>query len=173
MNRAVLTTSGIVLSAIIALTAGCAKKSENIDVKPLTGAEVSAESVWLRITGESPYTAYSFWPGHEGLQPGQAPHGPFHKVFVNHTLAAGLPAAEGLAPAGSIIVKENYSKAKEMTGITVMVKAAGYAPDENDWFWAKYSPAGEVQAAGQPGGCISCHAGMKQNDYVIIQPLME
>ena len=156
---------------LAALLGSCSKKAENTNVEPLTASNVTDKTVWERITAESDYTSYSFWPNHEGMSPGQAPHGPFHKVYINNTLAAALPIKGGIVPEGSIIVKENYSKAKEFTGTTVMVKVKNYAPEINDWFWAKYSPQGETQASGQPKGCISCHEGMKKNDYIIIHPL--
>ncbi len=54
------------------------------------GTMVSAEmpspdpdALWGHITKESPYTKWGFWPDHQGMQPGRAPHGPLHKVFVN------------------------------------------------------------------------------------------
>ncbi len=41
------------------------------------------DSLWKHITKESPYTKWGFWPDHQGMQPGRAPHGPLHKVYVN------------------------------------------------------------------------------------------
>jgi hypothetical protein len=149
----------------------CSKNRENIDVESFTKDNISAEALWTRIYSESKYTSYKFWPDHQGMHPGQAPHGPFHKVYINNSVARALPVQNRTIPYGGIIVKENYSKTKELAAITVMVKVEGYAPENNDWFWAKYSAAGAVQAEGQPGGCISCHEGMKKNDYIIIQPL--
>ena len=64
--------------------------------------------------------------------------------------------ADATAPEGSVIVKVN-----------------GYDPDNRDWFWAMYEPDGTVLAEGSPGGCISCHEGMRSNDFVIINPLDE
>jgi len=57
---------------------------------------------------------------------------------------------------------------------TVMFKREqGYAPDSNDWFWAKWMADGEfdttpdgVPLAGRVQGCISCHAGAEGNDFV-------
>jgi hypothetical protein len=149
----------------------CNSKEENLNLAPLTPASISDESLWKRITEETSYTDYSFWPGHEDLKPGQAPHGPFHKVYVNNTLISALPVDNDQVPDGSIIVKENYSLSKQLSAITVMAKVNGYDPTHNDWFWAKYSAIGVSQAAGKLNGCINCHIGMKRNDYIIIQPI--
>ena len=39
--------------------------------------------LWNYITKVSPYQEWSFWPDHQGMQEGRAPHGPLHKVYVN------------------------------------------------------------------------------------------
>ncbi len=41
------------------------------------------DALWKYITIESPYTKWGFWADHQGMQPGRAPHGPLHKVYVN------------------------------------------------------------------------------------------
>jgi len=148
---------------------GGAEPAEELD--PLSEEEINGKRLWTRISEEHDYRDYSYWPGHEGLQPGQAPHGPYHKVFVNPTLYNALPVEDKTVPDGGIIVKENYSADEQLASLTVMSKVEGYNPEAGNWFWAKYGPDGEIQAEGTPNGCISCHAGMKQNDYVIIRPL--
>ena len=121
------------------------------------------DAVWQYITKISPYTGWSFWPDHQGLQKGNAPHGPFHKVYVNDLAlrSEGAPVQYG-----SIIVKENYSKRKVLMNITLMYKVQGYNPVAGDWFWAKYSPAGEASSYGKVRGCIGCHGGTN-NDYIL------
>jgi cytochrome c551/c552 len=52
-----------------------------------------------------------------------------------------------------------------------MRKEQGFAPQEGDWFWAKYKPDGTVEAAGQPAGCLSCHGAVRSNDYVFTFPV--
>ena len=82
-----------------------------------------------------------------------------------------MPSSEKKAPHGSIIVKENMNADREVTGITVMAKVNGYDPESVDWFWAAYTPDGSSRAAGKLGGCIGCHEGMADNDFVIIRQL--
>lgn len=123
------------------------------------------QALWNYITKVSPYRNWSFWPDHQGMQPGRAPHGPLHKVYVNdRALHSVKPPVQN----GSIIVKENYNKAKELVAITVMYKAPGYNPGVGDWFWVKYTPDGKAKPFGKPKGCISCHGTKANNDFIIV-----
>jgi len=123
------------------------------------------DALWQYITKDSPYTEWSFWPDHQGMQPGRAPHGPLHKVYVNDR------ALNSLRPPvqyGAIQVKENYSKSKELKAITVMYKVLGYNPKDGDWFWVKYTPKGKAGPFGKPKGCIGCHGTRANNDFILV-----
>jgi len=156
----------IFISAI--LISAC---KEEAKLTPLSSSEISGERLWERISVDSEYTDYSFWPDHEGINPGQAPHGVNHRIFINRDLKEALPIDNRIAPFGTIIVKENMNIDLKVVKITVMAKVDGFNSDGGNWFWAAYSPEGEVQAEGTPKGCVSCHVGMKNNDYVIVRPL--
>lgn len=160
-------------AAALALTAASCSRKTSRDLPALGREEISGERLWNRIKVESDFEDWAFWPGHEGIQPGQAPHGPFHEIYVNGVLLSALPTASRTAPAGSIIVKENRNADREVTAVTVMAKVEGFAPDAGDWFWARYDTSGKVQAEGRIQGCVACHAGMKDNDYVIVRLLDE
>jgi len=161
----------MLLPALLVLfAAGCAKEKEPI-LPPLTGQEISGERLWKRITVDSDWDTYAHWPGQEGLIPGQSPHGKFHEVYINASLASALPIASRTAPNGSIIVKENFTADKKLSNVTVMAKVTGYNPEYGDWFWAKYDPQGKVAAEGKVKECYECHAGVKDNDYVILWQL--
>lgn len=140
-------------------------------LEPLEASEISSEGLWQRITEESDYSSYAFWPGHEGELPGQAPHGVLHRIYVNRTLLEALPAADRMVPAGSIIVKDNLDASRNLLSITVMAKIDGFDPENGDWYWAAYNPDGTTRAAGALESCISCHEGLKSNDYVIVRQL--
>ncbi len=149
----------------------CSNKAEEPYLEPLQKSEVSGNAIWNRITVESSFKNYSEWPKDSGLQPGQSPHGVWHRVFANNSLFDALPVADSTAPEGSLIVKENFDSSKKLGSITVMAKVKGYDPESGDWYWAMFDPEGKVLKEGSPGGCISCHAGMRSNDFVIINPL--
>ncbi len=160
----------ILLAVLLAVAGGCAKEKETV-LPPLTREEINGERLWKRITVETDWDTYSRWPGQEGLIPGQSPHGRFHEVYVNAPLSTALPIASRIAPNGSIVVKENFTADKKPAGVTVMAKVAGYDPDHGDWFWAKYDPKGKIGAAGKIEACYECHAGVKDNDYIILWQL--
>jgi hypothetical protein len=151
------------------LTLACQQTLEEPPV--LEKNEISGERLWRRITEETDYKRYSFWPGHEGVQPGQSPHGRFHRVYINKILKDALPISTGVAPPGSVIVKENLTSDRVATAVTVMAKVAGYDPENNDWFWVYYSIDGRIENEGAIEFCIECHRGMRENDYVIIRRL--
>ena len=124
-----------------------------------------ADALWKYITEISPYKDWGFWDDHDGMQPGSAPHGPFHKVYVNDVL---LKAASVPVPYGSIQVKESYNNDKEFVAITVMYKVKGFNPSAGDWYWVKYSLDGKGGPAGKIQGCIGCHAVKAKNDYILV-----
>ena len=156
---------------VLAIALSGCRSYEEPSFKPLAVDDISAETLWKRIAEETDFKRYSYWPGHEKIQPGQAPHGPFHRVFINRALLDGLPSPDRHAAEGSIIVKENLNSDQKVTGLTVMAKVTGFDSEAGDWFWASYSPEGEARRAGKLEGCIQCHAGMEDNDFVIIRLL--
>ena len=121
--------------------------------------------VWNYITKVSPYTKWAFWPDHQGVQPGRAPHGPFHKVYVNDR---ALNSTRPPLQYGSMQVKESYSKDMKLMNITVMYKVHGYNPPDGDWYWAKYTPEGKAISHGKPRNCIGCHGTRAKNDFVVV-----
>ncbi|MFV0422043.1 cytochrome P460 family protein [Oleidesulfovibrio sp.] len=125
--------------------------------------EPEGKALWTYISETSPYTQWGQFDEHNGMQPGNAPHGTMHALFVNNI---GL-ASKGQAQYGTIMVKANYGADNLLKAFTVMYKSKGYGQDTGDWFWAKYSPEGEVQAEGQPKGCVGCHKSMKDNDWTM------
>lgn len=123
------------------------------------------DALWKYITKDDPYTQWGFWPDHQGMQPGRAPHGPLHKVYVNdRALKSSRPPVQY----GSIAVKENYGKDKKLKAITVMYKLQGFNPGDGDWYWAKYSPEGKADKFGKPAGCVGCHGTRANNDFILV-----
>lgn len=148
------------------------RRRKKIDIKPpLTKEEIGGERLWRRFTEEENYEKYPFWPGHEGIQQGQSPHGDLHTVYIHPILFDALPIKDKVVPDGGMIIKCNMNAEKEIVAFTVMAKVEGYNPEANDWFWAKMSKDGEVEAEGKIKGCIECHSILKENDYVILYQL--
>lgn len=129
-----------------------------------------AEALWQHITKESPYTEWGFWDDHKDIQPGNSPHGPFHRVYVNDVL---LNAESVPVPYGSIQVKESFDANKNKTNITVMYKVEGFNPQAGDWFWARYTLEGKPGPAGKIQGCIGCHGVKAANDYITVHTIQK
>ena len=125
----------------------------------------NADALWEYITKDSPYSKWSFWPDHQGMQPGRAPHGPLHKVYVNGPL---IGSPQPPVAYGSIQVKENYSSNQKLKAITVMYKIQGFNPADGDWFWVSYSPDGKAEEAGKVEACIGCHGTRSKNDFILV-----
>jgi len=114
--------------------------------KDLPGAEGGA--VYQYITETNSYEQWALWPGKGRFYPGTEPHGALLTTHVNETALEALKIGQK-PPEGSIIVKENYTPAKELAAVTVMYKKTGYNPQAGDYFWLKYAPDGKIQAEGK------------------------
>lgn len=132
---------------------------------------VNAAALLAFFSSASPYGAWPYWPGHEGVQPGKAPHGAFHRIFITKGFADALASKPGVAPEGAVVLKETYDSEKNLVHLDVMAKVPGYNPEAGDWFWAEYDGSGKVLVEGRVGMCISCHASFKANDYLIVGKL--
>jgi hypothetical protein len=73
-------------------------------------------------------------------------------------------------PPGSLMVKANYTKDKKLTGITAMLKLAGYDPADRNWLMAAYSPAGKEVSYGKVPACIACHNLVRSADFNFAPP---
>jgi len=132
-----------------------------------------AETLW-RTTLRN----YRSWPtpaGFAGWQKGKRPHGKALRYFVNPIAARDFTAN------GALIVKENYmAENGKLVAVTIMQKIPNYDPENQNWFWVKYGPNGEIMknpkgmklagrvAKGMSKGCISCHSLADDDDYLFI-----
>ena len=128
--------------------------------------EPDGKEVYEYITESSSYENWDQWPGYNGMYEGQSPHGAFLKLYVNDAAKKAITQGKKTLPANAIVVKENYNKKKKLVAITPMYKVKDYNPEAGDWFWAKYSARGDIQAEGKVGSCIDCHSDMKDKDYL-------
>ncbi len=85
------------------------------------------------------------------------------KVFMNDRIANSMNIKEGSEhPIGSAIVKEMYTKEKELSGWAVMIKTQEESEDGKGWFWYEVTSttdANKIAAIGNGVvGCASCHA---------------
>ena len=120
-------------------------------------------------------TAWRLWPGTDELYEGSEPHGMLLTTYLNAPAYGALTGDATTLPSGAIVVKKNYTPDSTLAAVTVMYKKQGYDPEHNDWFWVKYLPDGSVDAGGKAvgrvQGCIGCHGGAADNDYLMTSEL--
>jgi len=133
--------------------------------------EPAGPALWQHLQQENYRERWEMWPGKSAFYAGTEPHGVLLTTYVNATAYDAITEKEAPLPPGSVIVKENYDQAKTLQSYTVMLKSEGFNPEAGNWFWAKYTAAGEVEAAGKADGCIQCHGTKEENDYIMTSPL--
>lgn len=172
MKRKAVFGSLAVILAIIALSIFpqlvISQEKKMMDM-PFGGeADVAfAAKAWEAMKG------YDKWMMKTDMLPGKSPHGKFLKLYYNTISVDGKPY--------HVIIKNNYMPDKKLAAVTVMIqREAGYDPDNNNWFWAKYDPDGSISkndkdiflagrvAKGMDAGCIACHKASPDNDYLFI-----
>lgn len=134
--------------------------------KPATNGKAVIEYL-----NQQKYQSWQLWPGKTELYKGRHPHGAFLTTYVSSGAYQAIEAKAGSIPDGEFIVKENYSPEKKLAAVTVMYKQAGYNPAGGDWFWLKYKPDGTIAKEGKVGGCIGCHTGVQDNDWLFTGPV--
>jgi len=154
-----------------------------VEVGPPFGGEddvAYADSLWDVMEG------YTGWESQTEVMDGGSPHGALVRIYTNTLQILGVEVY--------VIVKDNYggedatietvsaAPADYLVAVTVMAqREPGYDPENGDWYWAKYFPAGslDVNPAGVPlagrvakgadTGCIACHASAEGGDYLFTE----
>ena len=148
--------------ALLMLPLACKQADKKSDQMP----EAKGDALHQYLMDED-YTTWELWPGSKDFYEGTEPHGALLTTYVNGKALKAINDGAAL-PDGSIVVKENYSPNKELAAVTVMYKRAGFDADNDDWFWLKYGPEGDVQAEGMVDGCINCHNDAEGEDYLFL-----
>ena len=146
-------------------------RDRNRGTQAATTFEPKGAILWEQLKKMDYTKKFKMWPGKTSFYAGTEPHGDLLTTYVNIPAFMAIAGKKGVLPEGSIIVTENYSADKKLTGTTVMFKSRAYNPDSGDWFWAKYAPDGKVEAEGKVESCIKCHSAKKDNDYIQTGPI--
>ena len=175
-------------AAVLATAAGCAgqvSRDSMREASPPFGGPANiayAETLWAALTeaqlvGKDAYRSMPY----EGTEP--------HGVIL--ATIEGTIEVDGHS--GTVIVKNNFGGEgvtkekvandpdKWLGAVTVMFqREAGYDPDNQNWFWAKYLANGTLDknpkgielagrvAKGADVGCIACHSSAPGGDYLFI-----
>lgn len=130
---------------------------EETDSKPDEESSVLAKMLWAKLNSSAYTKKWEHWPGKQPLYKGTQPHGMLLSTYLNPQAFNAVKSGADQMPYGSIIVKENYTKDRKLSAVTVMQRRQGYNTEAGDWFWAKYKSNGDIMTAGKVDGCISCH----------------
>lgn len=165
MQKSSMLVAMAVLGAVLAGGLGTALAGE----KGLPAAD--GKAVYEYITKTSPYQKWALFPGKDKLYEGKHPHGALLTTYVSADALKAINGKAGMLPNGAIIVKENYMPDKKLDAVTVMYRVKGFDPEAGDWFWAKYTAKGEVEAAGKVAMCSGCHTAVIPNDWIFTGPV--
>ncbi|MBI2908326.1 MAG: cytochrome P460 family protein [Chloroflexi bacterium] len=144
---------------------------------PTAAAQISgddrsaAEALWAKIQAAKYRENWATIPGKGTFYQPLRPHGVLASTYLSPGASEALKARPGQMPDGAAIVRETYTADKTPRGVGVMLKRQGYDPAHKDWFWATYSPAGEVRNAGKIQSCNACHATVRSNDAIFTFPV--
>lgn len=137
--------------------------------------DTTAASLWSYLNEVDYQSTWQLWPDKGELYQGGEPHGMLLTSYLNASAFDALTGDAASMPNNAIVIKENYMPDSTLAAVTVMYKKEGYDPEHNDWFWVKYLPDGSVDAdgnaVGRVQGCIGCHGGAADNDYVMTADL--
>ena len=179
------TKSGLLIAGLV-LAAGCAQPDDGEEAVVEEAAveeavveeavaqempEATAGAVWAFLEATDFRNSWELWPGKGEKYEGSEPHGALLTTYVNAPALQAVTDLAGEMPVGSIVVKDNFMPDGMLGASTVMYKVEGYNPEAGDWWWVKFMPDGSVDmdgmAQGRVEGCIGCHAGGADNDYLM------
>ena len=157
--------NALALLVVPLLVLGCSDSTQ--DPQDPDDPQTDGEQLWSFVEGADYQNNWDLWPGRGELYEGQEPHGMLLTTYLNDLARDALAGSpEDGMPDGSIIVKENYTPEGDLAAITTMHKVDGFNPDVGDWFWLRTDPDGMVEMEGLVDGCIGCHTGAADFDYV-------
>ncbi|MGD2218361.1 MAG: cytochrome P460 family protein [Gemmatimonadales bacterium] len=128
--------------------------------------DTSGAAVWDYLETVDFAANWELWPDKGELYVGQEPHGALLTTYLNPAAHEALTDMAGAMPTGAIIVKENYMPDSTLAATTVMYKVDGFDPEHGNWYWLKVLADGTIEVQGRGAGCIACHSGQADNDYI-------
>jgi hypothetical protein len=113
--------------------------------------EEGAQELWDKIHAES-YPDWERAPGYDAPQPTVRAHGQTAVVYLNDAMAGAVAGPSISAwPDGALLVKDSFDG--DAPKFVAAMEKQG-----SSWFFAEWTPDGEVKFAGRPEVCINCHS---------------
>ena len=172
----------LIVTATICVLFGCKAQIESGPSAALQSSTLGFDFAnWPSVT-ENPISVPSAFlvfcapPTEAQLETDRKVHGPHSQSeIVVRVNAIGIEQFKTgrSAPAGTIVVKEKYTRYSPNTppsAIGAMIKREpGYDPEHGDWEYAyeEQSPKTErTLVRGRLDSCIKCHSGARDTDYL-------
>ncbi|HYO46145.1 MAG TPA: cytochrome P460 family protein [Gemmatimonadota bacterium] len=125
--------------------------------------DTTGEAVLAWLEAEQYRETWDPWRG-TTLLSGAEPHGAVLTTYANPVAIEALSRGALAMPPGAIIVLEGYLPDSSLSSVSVMVQAGAFDPEGQDWFFARFGSAGEIEAAGRLEACRGCH--VLEPDYL-------
>ncbi len=162
MKRLIL----LLITVCMICVSGCTDQEYGEDSTNDQETAPDASELFTQFTETDNYNDWNIWPGEEAMMEGTGVHGDHVTIYVSDNAFPVAETGGEEMPYETIVVKEGFDADDELIGFYVMYKKEAFDPSNNDWFWASYSPEGDVKAEGKVNGCINCHAREKEADYI-------
>ncbi len=153
---------------LLAVLCGC------LPALALANTSVSSpQSLWKEIQGLQ--KTHAIMPESTPYQVGSRTVDPYTTDLANTAAKDSIQKAGGILKVtryreGSLVVKENYNRHKQLVGVTAMLKVENFDSIDRNWVMAAYDPTGKVLAFGKVGSCIACHVIVRKQDMVFAPP---
>ena len=132
-------------------------------VSSLEAAEPADQAIFAWLEGERYRETWELLPGTLPLQPGTGPHGALLTMYGDPVAMEAIERGASSMPVGAAILVEDFLADSTLSSISVMVRVDDLDPDSAGWEFARFGPAGEIEA-GPMDACRSCH--VQQPDFV-------
>jgi hypothetical protein len=177
------------LAAVCLLAAACqgppqealAPAAESVATRPAVARpgydrpDTTGSAVLAWLEKEEYRETWELWPGtaplHEArptgvvvAPAGAEPHGALLITYANPVAIDALSRAAPAMPPGAVVLLEGYLPDSTLSSVSVMVQVGEFDPERQDWFFARFGSAGEIDAAGHVEACQGCH--VSEPDYL-------
>lgn len=126
------------------------------DSPSFAGVEATDEAIFAWLTGERYRETWELLPGTLPLHSGTEAHGALLTTYADPVAMEAIELAALSMRAGAAIAMEDYFADSTLSSISVMVRVDDSDPNSAEWRFARFGPAGEVDA-GPLDSCGSCH----------------
>ena len=135
-----------------------------VEPRSVLAPDTTGEAVLAWLEDEQYREIWDLWPGTTAYHLGADPHGALLTTYANAIAIEALSRAAPAMPPGAVVALEGYLADSTLSSVSVMMQVGAFDPERQDWFFARFGSAGEIEAAGRVETCQGCHVG--EPDYL-------